>query len=108
MIVQIIILLLVGILMIKLLLDLMGNKISNRKFVSWSFIWLSLGIIVIFPGIVFFFAELIGIERARDLSIYISIIILFYLLFKIGTKIEKIDQEITQLVKKLALEKHKK
>ncbi|MBU0466345.1 MAG: DUF2304 family protein [Nanoarchaeota archaeon] len=106
--VQWVVLAFVAIMIVKLTLDLRRSKISESKFIMWAVIWLALAIIAFFPEIVFFLAGLIGIERAKDLPIYLSIILLFYLVFKIGIKIENINHEITRLVKKLALEKHKK
>ena len=88
---------------IKLVLDLQNSKISLRRFFFWSFIWICLVIIALFPETVLFLAGVIGIERAKDLPIYVSIVILFYLLFKFGLKIERLEQEITKLVKNLAL-----
>ena len=105
MILQIIVLIFVGVMVLKLLLDLRKNKISLKKFSFWVVVWIALVIVVFIPGIIFFFAEVIGIERAKDLPIYVAIIILFYLLFRIGIKIEKIEQEMTKLVKNLALKK---
>ncbi len=107
MITQWIILILVLVMYFRLLSDLKKDKISLNKFFFWLFIWFGLSLIVFFPQIVFFLANLIGIERAKDLPIYISIIILFFLLFKIGIKIEKIEQEITKIVKNIALENEK-
>ncbi len=105
MILQIIILIFAGAMILKILLDLRKNKISLRKFVLWAVIWVALIVVVFIPSIVVFLAETVGIERARDLPIYVAIIILFYLLFRIGVKIEKIEQEMTKLVKNLALKK---
>ena len=108
MILQIIVSVLVLAVLIKLVMDLKKGKITLNKFYLWALVWIALAVIVFFPGIVFFLASLIGIERARDLPIYAAIIILFYIMFKISIKTERIEQEITTLVKNLALKKAKK
>ena len=108
MILQIVVSVLVLAVLIKLVLDLKKGKITSSKFYLWALVWIALAVIVFFPKLVIFIANLVGIERARDLPIYVSIILLFYLLFKIGIKIEKVEQEITNLVKNLALKKAKK
>ena len=104
MILPFLILIFVMVMYFKLLMDLKKDKISLRRFLAWIFIWFALSVIAFFPQIVVFFSNLIGIERAKDLPIYLSIIILFYLLFRVGIKIEKIDQEITKMVKSIALD----
>ncbi|MFA4952618.1 MAG: DUF2304 domain-containing protein [Candidatus Pacearchaeota archaeon] len=103
MIIQWVILILVLFMYFKLLMDLKKGRISLRRFFFWLFIWTGLSLITYFPQIVFFFSNLIGIERAKDLPIYVSIILLFYLLFKISIRIEEIEQGITKIVKKIAL-----
>ena len=108
MILEIIVSVLVLAVLIKLVIDLKKGKITLNKFYLWALAWVALAAIVFFPGIVFFLAGIIGIERARDLPIYAAIIILFYILFKISIRIERIEQEITTLVKRLALDKKAK
>lgn len=88
----------------KLLIDLKKGKISLRRFFFWLFIWTGLSLITYFPQIVLFLSSLIGIERAKDLPIYFSIILLFYLFFKMSMRIEEIEQGVTKIVKKIALD----
>ena len=104
MLIEIVILVFVMFMYLKLIFDLKKNKISLRRFFFGIFIWFSLSVVVFFPQIVFFFAGVLGIERARDLPIYVSIIILFILIFKIGINMEKMEQGITKIVKKIALD----
>ena len=104
MIIQLVVLILVLIMYLKLLMDLKKGKISLRRFFFWLSIWTGLSLITYFPQIVLFLSNLIGIERAKDFPIYFSIILLFYLLFKIGIKMEEIERGITKIVKKIALD----
>ena len=92
----------------KLLADLKKDKISLKKFLFWIFVWFALSVIVFFPQAIIALAGLVGIQRPQDLPIYVSIIILFILMFKIGLKIERIEQEITKIVKIVALKEIKK
>jgi hypothetical protein len=43
-----------------------------------------------------------------DLAIYISILILFYFIFKIFIKIQKLEKDISKLVQKIAIENAEK
>jgi len=105
MILEIIVFVLVVGMLIKLMSDAKRGIISRSKLVFWAFVWIGLEIIVIFPGIVIYLASVVGIERPKDLPIYVSIIILFVVMLKIVVKLEKIEQEITSIVKGIALKK---
>lgn len=105
MIVEIIVLVVVVGMVVKLIADAKRGLISRRKLVFWAVIWIGLEAVVIFPGAVVYLANAIGIERPKDLPIYASIIILFALILKVGVRLERIEQEITRIVKGIALNK---
>jgi len=107
MMVEWLVLVFVLLMIFKLFLELNDKKINLNKFLFWTAIWFALVLIAFFPQIVFTLADIIGIGRPKDLPIYISIIILFYLIFKIGIKMERTEQEITKLVKIIALKGEK-
>jgi hypothetical protein len=50
-------------------------------------------------------ANIIGLGRGLDLVLIFAIIGSYYLIFKIYLKIEKIDQDITELVRKISIDK---
>ncbi|MEK6874601.1 MAG: DUF2304 family protein [Nanoarchaeota archaeon] len=85
------------------------GKIGIQEFVSWTILWIGIGTIVILPQTVAFFSKIVGIQRPIDLFVYGSIIILFYLIFKIYVKLEGVERNITIMVRKEALRnvKHK-
>jgi hypothetical protein len=53
-------------------------------------------------------AQFFGVGRGADAVIYIALIGLFFLVFRMYVHIEAVEGEITQLVRKLALEDVKK
>jgi len=79
------------------------NVIKTKKYL-WSIFWLAGGLIVWWPNLTNIIATNLGIGRGADLIFYISIILLFYLIFKIYIKIEKIERNITKLTRKDALD----
>jgi hypothetical protein len=81
------------------------GDITKGEFVFWSVIWLAVIIIALIPSFATPMAEFLGIGRAVDVMIYLSILVLFYLVFRMYVKLEKTEQEITQLVRKIALKK---
>ena len=84
------------------------NKLTKKEFLFWIVIWLSVMIVSFIPNIIGPLSNLFGIGRGIDLIVYVSIIILFYLIFRLYVKIESVEKEITSVVRKLALNKKKK
>lgn len=66
--------------------------------------WIIVGGVTLSPQTTDTIAKLVGVGRGVDFIIYISIISLFYLVFRMFVKIEDVEREITKLVRKLAIE----
>ena len=61
------------------------------------------GIIILLPDTTSFMAELVGIGRGADLIVYLSIVLIFYIIFQMTIKIEKIERNITKVVRTVAM-----
>jgi len=83
------------------------NNLSKNELMFWVLIWLAVIIIPFIPGITTKVSAIFGIGRGIDLIVYISIVVLFYLLFRIYVKTEALEKEITLVVRKLALKNTK-
>ena len=93
----------------RALLRAKDRKISYAELVFWLGIWGVLVVVVFFPEITSYFAKIVGIGRGIDVIIYISIGLLFYLVFRIYVKMEETESSVTTLVRELSiLEKTKK
>jgi len=79
------------------------KRINTFGFMFWTFLWFSIIVVAILPGVTSLFTRIFNVGRGVDFLIYISITLLFYLVFKIFEKLEKIEEEITEIVKKDAL-----
>jgi len=73
-------------------------------FAFWLLFWILVGITVTLPQVTDIAARLVGVGRGVDFVIYLSLIGLFYLVFRLFIKIEDVEREITRLVRKLAIE----
>ncbi len=71
----------------------------------WSLFWVLVAVAVVWPNSTQLIADNIGIGRGSDLVIYISIAVLFFLIFKLHIKIEKINRDVTKVVRRKALQK---
>ena len=89
-------------------LRLKDNKITIKEFVFWSIIWVALVVFALIPRIIEPLSGIFGLERGADVLIYLSIIILFYLMFRLYVKLESVEQSITRLVREVAIKKEQK
>jgi hypothetical protein len=59
---------------------------------------------IIFPDTTSLLAHLLGIGRGVDLIVYLSLLISFYLIFRLYVALARLEQAITALVRAIALE----
>ncbi len=69
----------------------------------WSLLWLAISWFVWWPSVSDFFAHTLGIGRGVDALVYISVVGLFYGMFRLYVKLEFIEHELTSLVRNLTL-----
>jgi hypothetical protein len=60
------------------------------------------------PATASYLANFLGIGRGADLIVYLSVVVIFYLLFKIFVRINKIEKEITKVVREDAIKNVRK
>lgn len=106
-IIQIILILIFSLILIQIYILKKKQKISKLEYLIWSIFW-GCGILVsIYPDITGIISQKIGIGRGSDLVIYIALIILFWMNFKILLRIERIEKDITKIVREKALKSSK-
>lgn len=71
---------------------------------GWWIFWLIAGVVVVVPNSTYYFARLLGIGRGADLVVYLALALLSYLVFRQSVRMEKINRQITQLARKVALD----
>ncbi len=89
----------------RALLRFKDKKLNSSEFFFWSCLWLGVSLLALNPELAGFVSFKIGIERPVDLVIYSSVLLLFYLLFRTYVKQDKMEQEMTELVRELSLRK---
>jgi small membrane protein len=70
----------------------------------WIVFWLVAATVAVLPQTTDTVARFVGVGRGADAVIYFSLVALFYLVFRTYVKIEKTENEITKLVRKLSLD----
>ncbi len=81
------------------------KELSKTNLTVWIILWLVGIVVVLIPDITFSIARVFGVGRGADLVIYISLAILFLVVFRLVTKTEKLERDITKLSRNIALEK---
>ena len=88
-------------------LRLKNKEVTKGEFLIWTFFWLIVIIATMIPKDLDKVAQFVGVERGADLAVYLSIVVIFYLIFRILVKLEKTDRDITTIVRKIALNNNK-
>ena len=84
------------------------GQTTLKEFILWASIWIIVIIISLFPDVTYFFAKAFGINRGVDLVIYVSITALFYLMFRLYIKLDRVEKSITLLTRHDAIKNVKK
>ncbi|MBI4991165.1 DUF2304 family protein [Candidatus Gottesmanbacteria bacterium] len=87
----------------RVVLRFRSGELSLFGFLFWSGIFGLAAIIVLFPGLTSSIAIALGIGRGADVVVYLSVTLLFYLVFRLYIFIEDLRHDITEIVKKIAL-----
>ena len=81
-----------------------NNKISKIEFIFWFIFWFSAGLFIIFIKRIDSLVASLGFSASGiDVLSYLSIAVIFYLIFKIVIKIEKIEKNITEIVRNISI-----
>ena len=80
------------------------KEITNKEFIFWLFFWILVSAAVIYPKITDKIAKIVGVGRGVDLLVYVSVFILFFIVFKIFVRLEKMEMNITKIIRKIALD----
>lgn len=92
----------------RVMLQLRQRNLTIGSFLFWGLIFFAAIVGVLDPNITTKIARFLGIGRGADAVIYFSIVILFYLIFRITIVIEETRDEITTIVRQIALSNVKK
>lgn len=80
------------------------GKLSLAVLFLWIFFWVIVGVVVLLPNTTNTLANFVGVGRGVDVIIYLAVISLFYLVFRLFVLIEDVEREITHLVRKLSID----
>src|SRR3989344_4446914 len=88
----------------RVVLRLKEKMLSTQAAFFWLLIWFAALIGILMPKTTTKIASFFGVGRGVDVIVYISLTLLFYLVFRIYVMIEDLRHEITYLIRELALQ----
>ncbi len=87
----------------RVVLQVRHARLSIGGFLFWCALFIFALTGVLDPNLTSYVAKLLGIGRGADVVLYISIALIFYLIFRLSIALEEVRREITELVRTLAL-----
>ncbi|MCX6785504.1 MAG: DUF2304 family protein [Candidatus Komeilibacteria bacterium] len=100
---QIIVSLFVLLVIFRLSRKFKDSILKTSEFIGWLVIWAVVLVAFWLPNTASYLALLVGIGRGVDLAVYSAILIIFYLIFRLYLKHDKQQQQITKIIRHLAL-----
>ena len=85
-----------------------AQKVSAHWFVVWSLFWIGVVAVALWPHVTDQVVAWAGVERGADLIVYLSIVFLFYAVYRMLERMERQRRELTDLVRQLAIHEAKK
>ena len=82
-----------------------ANKLPLRTAVFWFLVWFAVLLVVYATPLIDALSRPIGVGRGIDLVVYIAVMVLFYLIFQLNMKLDKLERDITKLIREIALKK---
>lgn len=92
----------------RVILRFRDGELTISGLIFWSSVFSLAIVIVLIPGLTSKAAQKLGIGRGVDAVVYTSIVVLFYLVFRLYVYLQDIKHEITSLIRKLALKEFEK
>ena len=108
MIVQFIFAAVIVIILVRVFWKFAEGEIKLTELLFWTVFWILAGVAFFLQGLTTRMANVFGIGRGADFVFYIGFVLVFYILFRIFVRLDKIEREITETVRKQALEEGEK
>lgn len=108
MLIQIILFIIIALIVLRLIAKLKSKELSSKQFFGWLIIWLLAAIAVVRPDLTVRLANSVGVGRGSDLVVYSALIFLFYFVFRLLLRLEKMEKNLTKVVREEAFKDYDK
>lgn len=72
--------------------------------VVWSFMWVVVILVALKPEVTDAVAAYVGVGRGADLLVYVAVVFLLYANYRSLVRQQKMSEDITELVRKIAVD----
>lgn len=101
--IQIVLICFAGFAISRVLMRYRRGGMAGLNLLLWLVVWSGVIVVAVHPDTTSWVAMKLGVGRGVDIAMYLSILILFYLLFRSFTKLEDLDRQLTRVVRANAL-----
>lgn len=101
--IQILIVLFIVYVVYRLVVKLNKRELTMQVFILWLIFWLIVGFAVVIPDSLSYIASKVGVGRGVDVAVYIAVLTLFYIVFRIFIRLEKMEKNISEIVRKISI-----
>jgi hypothetical protein len=85
------------------------KQISANEFIFWLVFWLLAALAIIFLKWIDRFVANLGFSGSGiDILLYLGVVVLFYFIFRLRLRLEKIEKDITKIIREIALKNKNK
>ncbi len=105
MIQQLIALVLIAIFIWRLSEQKRSKKIGRNEFIFWLSFWSLGAIAILFIRQIDDFVVMLGFSSGINFLLYLTIMLLFYLVFKLRLSLAKLDANLTEIARTIAIQK---
>ncbi len=105
---QIIILIVAGLLILRKFVMVLRRRNSFREFILATLIWGGFAAFSLFPNAITLIGKALGFELGINALLVITTLVLFYIVLMLMVRIDRVDQNLTKLVRAEALKNLKK
>jgi small membrane protein len=105
MLIQYILIVIILLIILQTIRKFRSHIIGLREFLFWAVLWVAVGITVLLPRLTSFLANYLGVGRGADLVVYGSLIFVFYMIFRLFARQERMEKNISKIVEEIAKKK---
>jgi hypothetical protein len=106
---QIIALIIIAFFLSRLIWQKKREKINGQEFVFWLIFWFFSGLAIVFLKKIDQLVAGLGFSGSGiEVLLYVAVAVLFYLIFRVRMKLEKIERDVTKIVREIAMREEEK
>jgi len=91
----------------RVFLNIKSKNLHGIEALFWIVLWILVILSTLFPTYLSILSKLLGIERGIDAVVYVSLIVICYLIFRVYMKLENTNKKITKIIRTVAIKKAK-